>query len=122
LIFIAGKNGVESLQKQHESLRALQSCVNQFTPPIYSFNHYGALPWMNPSPLSFVLAYNYWQDRKDNRTFEHNGIGGLIQQGYFNTLILPAVITTHFDAGDLSAYQREPVTCMGFAVFTKRDS
>ncbi|HRE33216.1 MAG TPA: hypothetical protein PLD88_14660, partial [Candidatus Berkiella sp.] len=87
--------------------------------PVFVINHYGALPWMNACPNTFVLAYNYWSDRQMEIPFEHNGIGGLIEQGYFNALILPAPVTDEFDGANLQAFKRQE-SCEGYAVFTRK--
>lgn len=110
-----------SIQAQHQNNLALKSCLDKLPQPIFVVNHYASLPWMNPSPVSFVLAYNYWQDRSANRPFEHNGIGGLISQGYFNTLIIPKEFTRNFDGAALNHYHQEAQGCMGYAVLKKKD-
>jgi len=119
LTLVLLQNRTQGLAEQHESMKALQSCINTLPQPLYVFNHYGALPWMNPSPQSFVLAYNYWDDRKAGIPFEHNGIGGLIQSGYFNSLILPLAVTDSFDGASLEDYSRQQ-SCQGYAVFTRK--
>lgn len=111
---------IQGLQTQQKQFAELKTCLNQLPPPIFVLNLYGALPWMNPSPVPFVLAYNYWRDRI-SQSFEQNGVGGLIQQGYFNTLILPNWTKESFDQASLSAYQRQEKECMGSAVFLKKE-
>ena len=116
---VLSHGGLANISKQHEEQLALKQCLSHLPQPIFVVNHYGSLPWMNPSPISFVLAYNYWSDRHANRAFEHNGIGGLIQQGYFNTLVLPKNISNQFDGASLANYSAEPQACTGYLVFTK---
>lgn len=113
------QNRVHQLSEQHQSMTELQHCIKQLPQPLFVVNHYGALPWMNPSPQTFVLAYNYWTDRKNGIHFEHNGIGGLIEHGYFNSLILPLPITTEYDGASLKDYERQS-SCQGYAVFTRK--
>ena len=121
-IFIAFSNAsIQNIQEQRVEQAQLQECMTKVMPPIFVVNHYAALPWMNPSPISFVLAYNYWSDRHANRSFEHNGIGGLIGQGYFNTLILPPLVTNTYDGASLNAYEPYQDVCGGYAVFIKKD-
>ncbi len=116
---VLSHGGLASIRKQHEDNIALQQCLSHLPQPIFVVNHYGSLPWMNPSPISFVLAYNYWSDRSANRPFEHNGIGGLIHQGYFNALVLPKYTLDNFDGAPLTNYSGEPQACHGYVVFTK---
>lgn len=113
------QNRSQSLSLQHQSMLALQSCIAELPQPVFVINHYGALPWMNPSPQTFVLAYNYWNDRQKGLPFEHNGIGGLIEKGYFNALILPALVTNEFDGGHLQGYERQ-ANCQDYAVYKRK--
>lgn len=115
------QNRTQTLTLQHQSMTKLQDCISRLPQPLFVINHYGALPWMNPSPEPFVLAYNYWTDRQAEIPFEHNGIGGLIQEGYFNALILPLPITDEFDGASLQAFVRQE-SCEGYAVFTRKGS
>lgn len=113
------QNRAHSLTLQHQSMTELHRCIEQLPQPLFVVNHYAALPWMNPSPQTFVLAYNYWTDRQNGIHFEHNGIGGLIQHGYFNALILPLPVTTEFDGASLKDYEQQQ-SCQGYAVFTRK--
>ncbi len=113
------QNRSQTLPAQHQSMLALQSCIAHLPQPVFVINHYGALPWMNPSPHTFVLAYNYWNDRQKGLPFEHNGIGGLIENGYFNALILPSPVTDAFDGGSLQGYDRL-ASCQDYAVFKRK--
>lgn len=113
------QNRSQTLSTQHQSMLALQSCIAHLPQPVFVINHYAALPWMNPSPYTFVLAYNYWNDRQKGLPFEHNGIGGLIENGYFNALILPSPVTNEFDGGSLQNYERQ-ASCQDYAVFKRR--
>ncbi len=119
--FAFSKGTLGSIQAQHQNNMALKQCLEKLPQPIFVVNHYGALPWMNPSAMSFVLAYNYWRDRNDNRPFEHNGIGGLIKQGYFNSLVIPKEFTTNFDGANLSHFHLHEQACLNYAVLTKKD-
>jgi len=115
------QNRAQVLSAQHQSMTQLQQCIQRLPPPVFVINHYGALPWMNPHSPHFVLAYNYWTDRSAEIPFEQNGIGGLIQSGYFNALILPSPITNEFDGANLQAFERQ-MSCEGYAVFTRKGS
>ncbi|MCS5712139.1 hypothetical protein [Candidatus Berkiella aquae] len=113
------QNRSQALSSQHHSMTALQSCIATLPQPVFVINHYGALPWMNASPHTFVLAYNYWSDRQMGIPFEDNGIGGLIEKGYFNALILPSPVTDEFDGASLQTFKRQE-SCEGYAVFTRK--
>ncbi|MFI4938473.1 MAG: hypothetical protein ACHQJ6_08215 [Candidatus Berkiellales bacterium] len=140
LIAAAFANGsIAALHQQHEDHLSLKNCIAQLPQPVLVLNHYATLPWMNPtiaptiaptinptinqSRNTFMLAYNYWSDRQAGRIFEQNGVGGLVQQGYFNALILTPEYATSpvFDGGSLSSYQYRPGLCQGFAIFVKEN-
>jgi hypothetical protein len=77
------------------------------------------LPWLNPQSPPFVLAYNYSRDRLLHRKFESDGIGGLISQGYFASLLLPEDVTTSYDGALLDFYESGPVI-RGYRVYLRR--
>lgn len=109
------------LQMQHAQNSILYQCLLRAPRPILVLNHYAALPWMNPEQHSFVLAYNYWRDRSHGVPFEYNGLGGLITDGYFNTLIIPKEIGNTFDAASLENYQRTNELCGNYAILLKKE-
>ncbi len=78
------------------------------------------LPWLNPGSPPFVLAYNYGSDRAAGRSFEADGIGGLIRTGYFRSLLLPAATGQAYDGGDLRQYTRGR-SVKGLTVFNRDD-
>ncbi|MBS0290532.1 MAG: hypothetical protein JSS07_10935 [Proteobacteria bacterium] len=121
IAIVFAQGNINTLSQLHQKHVMLENCLHQLPQPIFVYNHYAALPWINPSPISFVLAYNYWQDRNAQLVFEQNGIGGLIQQGYFNTVIIPKYYINDFDGAPLKAFTLQSQDCAGFAVF-KRES
>jgi hypothetical protein len=113
---------VATVAQQHQQLTALKDCIAPLPKPVFVMNHYAALPWMNPGQPSFVLAFNYWEERLLGRTFAHNGIGGLITQGYFSTLVLPANTQNVFDGASLKNYTRQTARCNNYLLFTRNDA
>jgi hypothetical protein len=63
-------------------------------------------PWLNPGSPPLVLAFNYSLDRQAGRRFEGGGVGGLIVDGFFRSLLLPAETRGEYDGGSLSRYTR----------------
>lgn len=108
-----------SLSAQHAQHAQLKSCIEQLPKPVFVKYTFGNLPWINASPIHFVLAYNYWADRAHGVPFEHNGVGGLIDQGYFASLIIEKDTGHYFDHSALTGYRREPLGCAGFAVYQR---
>ncbi len=118
LAFAGTSQSIKQIELQQSQSLALKHCLQQLSPPIFVFDHYGALPWMNPSQISFVLAYNYWSDRADEKAFEQEGIGGLIEQHYFRSLIIPQQMKS-FDQASLVSYEKTK-ECAGYDVYVQR--
>lgn len=116
------KNYIAGIHSQKIVHAKLKQCISELPKPIFISNHYAALPWMGGSQPSFVLAYNYWTDRRiqANIDFQHDGIGGLVQQGYFNSLILP-LESSHFDRGSLVGYTLQK-SCAGYHIYQKNSA
>ncbi len=76
------------------------------------------LPWLNPGSPALVLAYNYDQERRSGRPFEHGGVGGLIERGYFASMLLPAGTGDTFLGGKLAHYSRGETAC-GLTTFRR---
>jgi hypothetical protein len=53
------------------------------------------LPWIQSQPPHFVVAYTYSLDRKDGRSYEGGGLAGLIDAGYFKTIVTPVALSTN---------------------------
>ena len=77
------------------------------------------LPWLNPHSPPLVLAFNYPRDRLLQRKFEADGVGGLISQGYFASLLLPDDNTTSYDGALLERYERGP-SATGYTLYSRR--
>jgi len=76
------------------------------------------LPWLNPHSPPLVLAFNYPRDRALHRKFEADGVGGLISQGYFASLLLPSETTENYDGARLEHYQRGP-SAAGYTLYLR---
>ncbi|MES2692478.1 MAG: hypothetical protein V4773_03320 [Verrucomicrobiota bacterium] len=103
---LTGKFGTLSLRPSALDLAERWRAWQQQPEPRYSFDLRLNVPWLVRTSPPIVLAYNYDWDRRHQRTFESGGIGGLIEQGYFASLFLPADTTTHHDGGSLKRYTR----------------
>ena len=101
---------------------AKKQCLADLPRPTFFGNgRYLGLPWMNPSEPHFVMSYLYDLYRAKGEPFEQDGIGGLIQAGYFGSLVLPMEIKGLYDQGTLDAYFRRPDPCEGSAIFVRKD-
>ena len=79
-------------------------------------NPYLSLPWMNPAKQHFVIQTNYRWDKPRGMKMEGDGIGGLIDKGYFATIVIEG---TTVDGSDLGRYRMRDDKCGGFNIFER---
>ncbi len=79
------------------------------------------MPQPGDSSPAFILGFNYEADRARGRVFEANGIGGLIETGYFASLLLPSNTRDSYDGGSLKRYMRSEEVA-GFALYRRVDT
>lgn len=89
--------------------------------PRYADDQCLNLPWLNPEAPTYFTAFHYQSERIRGLPFKFDGIGGLIRQGYFAALFLPAEATTSFDGGSLAGYDRGP-TVDGMTLWLRKPS
>ncbi|NQV83958.1 MAG: hypothetical protein HQ494_09075 [Rhodospirillales bacterium] len=116
-----GLQGVLSTRHMHDSMTAAAGCLNQqsLSDSLFISNPYLSLPWMVPARQHFVIHYNYPMDRASGVSMEGGGVGGLIDDGYFATLILPAGLKGSYDGAQLSRYRLRPQTCPGLLIYDR---
>ncbi len=66
--------------------------------PVFVRDTYGDLPWISPTELHFVIAYNNEVDEAAGVAFERGGWRGLIATGYFTTVVTRAAHSEITDA------------------------
>jgi hypothetical protein len=115
---ISGINGVISQRPMHERAMQMAPCLRELPAPVFINDMFLALPWISSSDQHFLLSFYYHSDRAAGRSFEADGVGGLINQGYFNSLVLENPID-EFDGASLSGYHLRPETCGGWVVYVK---
>ena len=124
VLVLVGTTGVRSVRAQHETHMDFKRCLDTVQRPLYVANHYLALPWMTPGNVPYVLSYVYGVDRSQGRSFEHGGIGGLVADRYFSTIVLAETGSNPpdvLDGASLDAYEREPsADCSGYVVLVRR--
>jgi hypothetical protein len=74
--------------------------------PRYSEDRSLNLPWLNPGEPVFLTGFKYTSYREHGRIFADDGIGGLISQRYFATLLLPTAVSDTHDGASLDGYRR----------------
>lgn len=115
---IAGVNGVISQRAMHELVAQKQPCLAALPQPVFVNDMNLSLPWITPSDENFLLSFYYHSDRDGGRVFESDGIGGLIKDGYFASLVFEKPVAT-FDGASLVQYQHQPATCGSWTVYHK---
>ena len=112
---------VKSLDYTHDRYSAARPCLDTLARPLFIDELYLSLPWMTPGTEPFVLAYAYPFARAAGLPFAEGGIGGLIESGYFATLVLngPA---DRFDGGGLFRYEKASESCAGMTIYRRMDA
>ncbi|KIL97809.1 hypothetical protein CCC_00870 [Paramagnetospirillum magnetotacticum MS-1] len=114
---VTGSNGVSHLDRRYGEQRP---CVAQLPSPMYAFDPYLALPWMHADGPYFVLAYQYAMERAAGRSFERGGIGGLVGEGYFASVVLPTGMPAEIDGTPLAErYRLDRRGCAGLDIYLR---
>ncbi len=115
LVFF-GVTGVLSTRYMHTSLSAARACLAEknLAQPVFIGHPYLSLPWMVPAKAHFVVQTNYRWDRARGVEMEGGGIGGLIDKGYFATIVLSG---DSVDGSDLRLYRRRGEPCGDFKIY-----
>jgi hypothetical protein len=105
-LVLSGHAGNIDLSNQTRELAAVWSVWQRQPEPRFASCTNLNLPWLNTDSPPLVIAFNYGLDRAAGRALEHDGVGGLIANGYFRSLLLPADTGTEYDGGSLRLYSR----------------
>jgi hypothetical protein len=118
-LVVAGIGGVNSVRPMDARYQAQRDCIAALPAPMYSHDPYLQLPWMRAEGPRFVLAYQYDMERAKGRVFERDGVGGLIRDGWFASLVVPAD-AARVDGATLERYRRLPDICGGLGIYVRR--
>jgi len=66
----------------------LKQHLDELPGPVFVTDRACNLPWIQRKPPHFVYSFMYAVDRKAGYTFESGGIGGLVEKGYFETIVV----------------------------------
>ncbi len=111
-VVLFGLRGVVSVMPLHDLTIARKDCADRLPKPVFIGNAYLSLPWMNPGEHNFVISYNYFNERSAGLEFERGGIGGLIKDGYFASLLIDKEFKDAYDGTPLDNYRRVPGQCL----------
>lgn len=121
LVPLSGRAGTLSLQPERDKLAARWALWQRQPEPRYSSDLRLNLPWLVPHSPPFVLAFNYHRDRTEGRTFERGGVGGLIESGYFASLLLFSPVATEYDRSHLGQYYRPKSETAGMVLYQREE-
>jgi hypothetical protein len=83
-----GLSGTLSVRPAHDRNQAVKACIDELPQPIFIEDGLLALPWVTGTTEPFVISIGYPLLRSTRAWVEANGIGGLINDGHFATLVL----------------------------------
>ena len=120
---LVGLQGVLSTRYMHDGMTQTAECLKGqgLSKSLFIANSYLSLPWMVPAGQHFVIHYNYPRDRASGVPMQGGGVGGLIDDGYFETLVLPAGSKDGYDGSGLKRYRPRPQTCPGLQIYDRVD-
>jgi hypothetical protein len=119
---LSGRLGTLSLATANAVLTQRLEVWEKLPSPRFSDDRRLAMPWLNPGLPLFIPAYNYPADRARHRPFQHDGIGGLIRDGYFAALLLPDATGDYYDGALLSCHYDRTYSVAGLAVYRSKSS
>lgn len=109
LFGVVGKPEVPRLQ--HKTHTTLKQCLDGLPRPLFVADSNLSLPWITPGTPPFVLSFVYRQERAMGRAFESGGVGGLIERGYFSSIVMFGQDTDRVDGATLDRYRPVPAAC-----------
>ncbi|CCQ75463.1 exported protein of unknown function [Magnetospira sp. QH-2] len=120
LSVLLGVTGVLSVGGTHERLSQIKSCLSEMPTPVFVPDMYASLPWMNPSDEPIILSWNYRLERSLGVPFQHGGVGGLIDSGYFASLLVPET-AEELDGSRMEKYRETGKKCIEFNALVRID-
>jgi hypothetical protein len=81
-------NGNELASGIGREVAQLKQHLDELPGPVFVTDRACNLPWIQRKAPHFVYSFMYVADRNAGYTFESGGIGGLIEKGYFETIVV----------------------------------
>jgi hypothetical protein len=120
LMVIVGPRGIVDVRPSHELHVAQRECLKDLPGPVFPTDSYLALPWMTASEPRFLLVFPYRFDRAAGRSFERDGVGGLIRERYFAAIVHAAGAEPEFDGARFDGYERRVANCAGLDIYYRK--
>jgi len=117
-LVLSGSTGVISLRHANTFNSRVQSCLvkKNLREPLFVANQYLSLPWMIQAKHHFVIQTNYRWDKPRGMKMEGGGIGGLIDKGYFGSIV---IVGSKFDGSNLQHYRNRNEKCGPYTIFDR---
>jgi len=81
-------SGNEMVSTAGQEVARLKQHLEELPGPVFVTDRACNLPWIQRKAPHFVYSFMYAADRKAGYAFESGGIGGLIEKGYFETIVV----------------------------------
>jgi hypothetical protein len=88
---VAGRSetgGNEVVSGIGREIAQLKEHLDELPGPVFVTDRACNLPWVQRKAPHFVYSFLYAADRKAGQPFESDGIGGLIEKGFFETIVV----------------------------------
>jgi hypothetical protein len=100
---------LKTVQKEDQArlMTLRESLLRMPEPIVVRGGYFENLPWITSQDTPFVYAYTYHLMRNADVPLERNGLGGLVREGYFGTIVYPVEYAhdTPTDGQTLDLYQ-----------------
>lgn len=116
---LAGYGGVTDVRNVDARYRSQRPCVADLPAPMFALDNYLSLPWMHAGGPHFIMAYQYRVERINGQAFEGGGIGGLIQQKYFRSIVYPTGFRGPLEGVPLDGYRLARENCAGLDIYAQ---
>lgn len=115
-----GVRGSVNAHQTTSKYNELRECAKGVRQPVYIDNQYMHLPWMNPSPIPIIDSWNYEYYRSKGSVLEYDGIGGLLDRGYFGSVLISPDRNRRLDGSEMKKYQFANRSCGGLLLYERR--
>jgi hypothetical protein len=115
-----GRWGKISLHQDTVSLTEKWDIYKSLPEPRFSYDYRLNLPWLNPASPPYVLSFNYYINRAQGKTFIGNGLGGQIEAGSLNGLLLPLETADDYDGAKLGMHYNRILVGSSWAAYQRK--
>ncbi|MFC1681592.1 hypothetical protein ACFL1S_07420 [Pseudomonadota bacterium] len=103
-LVMLGIRGEVSHLSLHVMHKELKTCMDLLPKPVFVEDRFLNLPWFKTEDY-FIRSMNYDLDRLAGRAVEKGGVGGLIRDQYFASLMIDTAFRHSFDGATYDGYK-----------------